>query len=300
MRKEIVFSAPHIKRYETDEFAPGTEPRFVAISLRGSECHLLCDHCRTRMLSALYHVKKPEQFMTLVENLVRKGCRGILVTGGCDLDGTIPLEDFSKVVREAKDRFGLHIASHTKMVTGSFAAAAVEAGIDLVMCDLVGADKPLQEVYHLSNRTIADVEASLDNAIEHGLKLAPHILIGIDYGKVESEYRALDMLKNRPFESLALVVLTPLRHTPMANSVIDEEGVLRFLEHAREQYPQSKLTLGCAKTWGALQRRFEEKALQLGFNAIAYPSEGIISLARQMGYTVKLTESCCAFLDRID
>ncbi|HNT35765.1 MAG TPA: hypothetical protein PKH07_12285, partial [bacterium] len=235
--KQIIFSSPHIKRYETDEFRPSTEPRFVAVSLRGSECHLQCDHCRTRMLKALYQVKTPEQLETLTARLVSRGCKGLLVTGGCDSDGTIPLGAFAEQICEIKHRYGLRIATHTKMVTESFASAAVRADVDLVMCDLVGADAPLRSVYHLVDHSAEDVEKSLDISLKHGLKLAPHILIGIDYGKVESEYRALEMLKHRDFEVLALVVLTPLRHTPMAECSIDRDGVLRFLEHAREQFP---------------------------------------------------------------
>ena len=68
---------------------------------------------------------------------------------------------------------------------------------------------------------------------------------------------------------------------------------------ARRAFPDIPITLGCAKTGGEMQRRLEEHALALGFDAIAYPSEGIIALAREMGHEVRVSEQCCAFLDQI-
>ena len=65
-------------------------------------------------------------------------------------------------------------------------------------------------------------------AAAHGLKLAPHIVIGIDHGSVRSEYRALEMLRVRGFETLVLVVFTPLLGTPLAECSVDVELVLEF------------------------------------------------------------------------
>ncbi len=293
--RSITFSAPRIKRYETDEFAPSGEPRFIAVSLHGLECHLQCDHCQTRMLAALHQTPTPERFLQLCERVHARGCRGILITGGCDADGTIPLAEFAEAAREAKRRWGFRLAAHSKLATERFARAAVEAEIDLLMLDVVGDEESLRRVYHLNGHTLRDVERSLDIAEAHGIALAPHIMIGIADGRVVGERRALAMLRGRRFETLALVVLTPLRHTPMADVEIDLPAVLGVLTEARRQFPDTRLTLGCAKTGGAMQRALEMRALDLGFDAIAYPSEGIVTRAREMGFDIHLSEQCCAF-----
>jgi lipoyl synthase len=144
------------------------------------------------------------------------------------------------------------------------------------------------------------VRVSLDRAEARGLRLAPHIMIGIAWGRVIGERRALEMLRGRNVAALSLVVLTPLRNTPMADVKLDLAAVLELLSEAREAFPGIRMTLGCAKTGGRTQRALEEHALRVGFDAIAYPSEGIVDLARSMGYTVKLSESCCAFSDLDD
>jgi uncharacterized radical SAM superfamily protein len=293
----ITFAAPRIKRYATDEFQPSGEPRFIAVSLTGMRCDLMCDHCRTRMLSALHRAATPERFLTLAENMHARGCRGMLLTGGCDSDGTIPLPAFAEAVREAKQRWGLRFASHSKLATERFARSAAEAGIDLLMLDLVGDTESLRGVYHLHGKSLRDVEASLDHSEAHGLPLAPHIMLGLAHGRVRGERRALEMLRGRRnLRALVLVVLTPLRATPMAGTRIDLPAVLEVMADARREFPDIPMTLGCAKTGGAMQRRLEEHALALGFDAIAYPSEGIVGRAREMGCEVRFSEACCAFL----
>ena len=80
--RRITFAAPLIKRYETADFQPSGEPRFIAVSLRGMECHLMCDHCGTRMLAALHRAETPERLLRLCERMHGRGCRGLLLTGG--------------------------------------------------------------------------------------------------------------------------------------------------------------------------------------------------------------------------
>lgn len=298
--KPITFAAPRIKRFETDEFQPSGEPRFVAVSLKGMQCSLRCDHCRMKMLAALHSASTPERFLALAERLHNEGCRGMLLTGGCDPDGTIPLIPFVDAAAEARRRFGFRYAVHTKLVTEEFARAAAAIGTDLLMTDVVGEDDSLREVYHLEGRTVRDVEASLDFADAQGLSLAPHILIGIARGKVVGEYRAIDLLRGRRVAVLCLVVLTPLRNTPLEGVEVDIPAVLDVMTIARRELPDIPITLGCAKTGGASQRALEEHALALGFDAIAYPSEGIVEKARALGRPVRFTEACCSFFDWVE
>jgi uncharacterized radical SAM superfamily protein len=292
--KSITFAAPLIKRYETDDFQPSGEPRFIAVSLMGNACDLMCDHCGGRMLTALHRASTPEAFLRLCENMHARGCRAMLLTGGCAPDGTIPLPPFAEAVREARERWGFRFASHTKLVTEDFAKAAAHAGVDPLMVDVVGDETALHDVYHLFDHTLDDVERSLDLAEAHGLPLAPHIMVGLAYGQVVGERRAIEMLRGRDLASLAIVVLTPLRKTPMSHVKVDLAAVLEIMEEARHAFPDTRLTLGCAKTGGEMQRALELRALELGYNAIAYPSEGIVTKAREMGYEVELSEMCCA------
>lgn len=294
--RRITFAAPRIKRYETDDFQPSGEPRFIAVSLNGETCHLQCDHCRTRMLKALHKTESPEHFRKLAARMAERGCRGMLLTGGCRTDGTIPLEPFAETIRAVKEEFGFQFAVHTKLVNESFADAAAHAGVDLLMTDLVGEEVSLHKVYHLRRARLSDVERSLDLAEARGLALAPHIMIGIADGKVVGERTALEMLRGRRVAALALVVLTPLRNTPMANVKIDLPMVKDFLGYARTEFPDIRITLGCAKTGGRMQRELEEHALEVGLDAIAYPSEGIVEKAGEMGYDVRFSERCCAFV----
>jgi uncharacterized radical SAM superfamily protein len=180
-------------------------------------------------------------------------------------------------------------------VTEDFARAASVIPVDTLMTDVVGEDESLHSVYHLRRFSTDDVVRSLDLAEQYGLPLAPHIMIGIARGKVVGEYRALEMLKDRRLKSLALVVLTPLRGTPMEGVEIDLPAVMDVMAEARRMFPHLRITLGCAKLGGKKQRQLEEHALALGFNGMAYPSEGIVEQAIELGYDVAKSEWCCAF-----
>jgi lipoyl synthase len=293
--RRITFAAPRIKRYETDDFQPSGEPRFIAISLRGMECHLMCSHCVTRMLTALHRAETPERLLHLCERMHGRGCRGLLLTGGCDAEGKIPLPEFVDAVREVKRRWGFRIAVHTKLVDEEFVNAAADIGTDLLMLDIVGEERSMREVYHLWGHSPRDIEAGLDLAEARGVPLAPHIMIGIANGQVVGERRALEMLRGRRLAAVVLVVLSPLRNTPMADVKIDIDAALEVMTEARHLFPDTRLTLGCAKTGGEGQRRLEEHAIDLAFDAIAYPSEGIVTLARERGFDVQFSEACCAF-----
>ena len=111
----------------------------------------------------------------------------------------------------------MRVIVHSGMVSPELAAALATSGVDGVMLDVIGADETLREVYHLE-LTVADVERSLHLLAAHGLRLIPHIVLGLHFGRFLGELRALEMVTAYPVSTLVLVVLAPLAGTPMAES----------------------------------------------------------------------------------
>jgi len=305
--KKIIFSAPHIKRYATEEFSQSEAPKFVAISVTGNSCELMCNHCKGKLLQSLYHVKSPSGLIEMCHRLYQKGCEGILITGGCDKSGILrikdnnPLSPFIKgdweiAIKQVKKSLKFKVALHTKLADENFAKIAKDAGVDMVMIDVVGSEKTLRDVYNLREKSLSDIMFTLKILNQYNLKIAPHIVVGLDYGNLRGEYEALNILKQYEFDTLVLVVLSPLRNTLMENVEYPEiNDVKNVIRKAREIFGDKPLSLGCVKGSGKYQVEIEKYAVDIGFNNIAYPSDETILYAREKGYEIKFSEYCCSF-----
>jgi len=293
---EVFFYAPCIKHYETSEYANRVQPLFVPVSVTGSDCALQCDHCRGFLLRSMYEAREPERLVRLACELKARGCRGLLLSGGADREGRVPLQRFASAMARLKSELGLRIAVHTGLADEAEAQALADASVDVAMLDIVGDDETIRKVCHLSRRT-EDYERALAALEDAGLRLAPHIVIGLHYGQLRGERRALEIIARHRIDALVLVVLMPSRATAMGGvDVPTPEAVAELFVEARERLPQTRVALGCARPPGPHQYATDAFALRAGLNAVAYPADGIVTRAREMGLAPKFFEHCCSFV----
>ncbi len=92
--KTITFYAPSIKRYETTELAQENHYNFIPVSITGTQCALDCDHCKGQLLKHMKSASNPESLFQICADLAKKNAKGVLVSGGCDSAGKVPLTDF--------------------------------------------------------------------------------------------------------------------------------------------------------------------------------------------------------------
>ncbi len=188
----------------------------------------------------------------------------------------------------------MKVVVHSGLVSPELAAGLAASGVDGVMLDVIGADETLRDVYHL-DLTVADVDRSLRLLSGQGLRIIPHIVLGLHYGRFLGEHRALEMLLCYPVSTLILVVLVPLAGTPMAKFPPPRvDQVADFFATARLAAPATTINLGCARPLGAVKRELDQAAIDLGLNGIAYPADGAIEYARSRGLTPRLFEYCCS------
>ena len=136
--KLIHFFAPSLKHFDTDEFTNSGLPIFAPASVTGEHCDLGCRHCGGRLLKGMHEVPEPEDLWRLANRLKERGCRGILLTGGCDRDGVVPLARHCGTLRRLKRELGFATAVHSKLVDERLADALVESDTDAVMIDAIG------------------------------------------------------------------------------------------------------------------------------------------------------------------
>jgi uncharacterized radical SAM superfamily protein len=288
----IWLSVPGAKHYANRYYA-NRRDSFVNLSVTGAACACRCAHCEGKLLQTMLPVTAPSAMMRAVDSLAEKGCRGILVSGGADCHGEVPLLQFAEAIAYARSK-GLRVLVHSGLITRETAMALHEAGVDQVLMDVIGHEDTIREVYHL-NLTPRDYLDSMMACREAGLAIAPHIVIGLHFGHILGEPRALEMIRQAEPQALVLVILTPTIGTAMAKvkpPPVDQ--VTRIIATARIQNSHTPLTMGCARPPGPYKRRVEMMAVDCGINAIAYPDESTIGHAHKRGLEPVFTEMCCS------
>jgi lipoyl synthase len=288
------FYAPGLKRWQTSEWTPTNPRRFLPVSVTGSACALSCDHCQAKVLAGMISVRAGQDLFDLARTLKAQGSEGLLVSGGSTRTGGVPLLPHLRHVPRIREELGMKVIVHSGVVSPGLADGLAQAGVDGVMLDIIGADETLREVYHL-DLTVADMDTSLRLLAAQGLRVIPHIVLGLHYGRFLGEHRALEMVASYPVSTLILVVLVPLVGTPMAHlppPSVDE--VTRFFGTARLAAPATTINLGCARPLGQVKAELDRAAIDLGLNGIAYPADGAISYARSRGLEPRLYEYCCS------
>jgi len=289
MRK-IGFAVSGIKHYEND-FYKNRPSSFAALSLSGSSCRRGCAHCNGLLLQNMLDAGTIEKFMACIDKLADNGCRGVLISGGSDKNGAVSLLPFMEGIDYAKKR-GLTTVVHTGLLDRetTIRLKAVNAG--KILLDVIGSEKTIRSVYGLE-KTLEDYYQSMFYCRETGLELAPHLVVGLNFGKIDGEYNAIDMVKKAGAENFVLVVLTPKRGTKMQDiSPPPLDEVLQVFSYAANTLPNVKISLGCTKPF-EYSAELEKAAIDLSFYSIAYPHTKTIKYARQIGLETFFYESCC-------
>ena len=287
----LAFAVPGAKRYETEHYC--SDPRrFASISLTGRSCELQCEHCRGRLLEGMLPVDGPEPLLTLGRQLIEGGCEGVLISGGADASGAVPLKPYLSSIARLKE-WGLQVIVHSGLLDRETAVGLKAAGVDQVLLDVVGDADTIHQVLHLDAAPAAYAE-TLSLLRGEGLSVAPHVIVGLHYGQLRGELAALDIIHRIGADVIVLVVLRPLPRTPMAGlKGIDPETVGRLAAVARLQNPVTPLTLGCARPAGPDKIEMERRAVLAGVNVVAYPAPETVRLADELGLHTEFAERCC-------
>ncbi|MEA4901587.1 radical SAM protein [Desulfitobacterium sp.] len=287
----VFFSAPGAKAYENEYYRNQRED-FVTISLTGNECALDCAHCRKKLLATMLNCSTPSDLLATVKHLRVSGCKGVLLSGGANKEGAVPVAPFFEAIKEITS-WGVKVIVHTGLAEESTIDGLKEAGVEQVLFDVIGDQETIKEVYHLDKEP-QDYLRVLELCQKYRLPVAPHIVIGLNYGQLAGEIEALKMISLVQPKYVVIVILTPMAGTPMAKVVPPSvEDCGRLIALARLTNPSAYLSLGCARPAGYQRPLLEQYALNAGVNAIAYPSPDTIGLAREMKLEAEFTSQCC-------
>ncbi len=291
----VNFYTPSFKAYATSEISGCGRNAWPAVSITGAECKLKCDHCKAKILEPMIPARTPEALWRAVNESIAAGARGMLLTGGSNHRNEVEYGPYYPILRRIKDTFPqFKIAMHTALVDRDIAHRMEDCAIDAAMMDVIGAQETITQVYHL-RRTVDDFERSLECLVATRLKVVPHIVLGLHYGRFLGERAALQIVGRHVPAAVVLVVAMPF-YAPAKRpfSVPDSGEIGRFFMAAREALPNTPLLLGCARPSGRAKVEIDAYAVMAGLNGVAHPSDGVVELAARLGRQVRVTPSCCS------
>jgi lipoyl synthase len=289
----IRFYAPSFTYYKTKYYCSSTNA-FPTISITDNACALNCKHCGGKVLETMHSAMTPEKLFELGLKLKKNGAKGCLVSGGCLPDGSVPLDDFVPVLGRFKRELGLTVFVHTGMIKQETAFALKEAGVDAALIDVIGSAETVGKIYNLKV-TIQDYASSLKVLQEAKLKIVPHVIVGLNDGKLDGEMQALQMIQKIKPSALVIISFMPIPGTVMAKTPPPKSiDISKVTALARMMFAEIPLVLGCMRPKGRSRGETDVLALKAGVDAIAFPSEEGVEYAKSKGYNTDFSSYCCA------
>ena len=291
----IRFSTPTFKEYESGELSGCRKNSFPAFSVTGAACALDCDHCRAKILEPMIPATDPDMLDRKVRDLVLlQNLQGFLLSGGSNRRNEIKYERYYPTIERLKRDFPyLKIAIHSALIDEPRARAMESAGVDTAMMDVIGADETIRDVYHL-DRPVEDFERALAALSATRMQVVPHIVIGLHYGSILGEARALEIVARHSVHSLVLVIVMPIYARAGTFRTPPADDVGRLFLTARERMGGRPVQLGCARPPGMHKRMVDAYAVMAGLDGVAFPAEGAVALAEALGRPFEQQHACCS------
>jgi uncharacterized radical SAM superfamily protein len=252
------------------------------LSVTGNSCDLSCAHCKGHYLEhmeSLWDNKKMDS----------DEIKSYLVSGGCNLEGAVPLGDNLDLLKRLSQNYTL--IAHTGLLK-SKDIELISPYISAASFNFIGDDETIKEVMGLE-KTKEDFISSLNN-LRGKLKTFPHITVGLNKGMISGEYDAVDLLALNPPEALVFNVLIPTAKTDYEGCEPPKvEDVIEVISYAKERLAKTSIYIGCMRPGGSYRNRLDEMCLDLGVERIVMPAKSAREKAKEMGFEISEKMECC-------
>ena len=263
-------------------YSPGHN--FPSFSVTGTWCALRCEHCKGRFLRGMISATSSAQLLDAARAAKARGARGILVSGGCDAEGRVPLAPFIGAIARLRSE-GLMVNVHTGLLDEAAARELASASAEAFSVDLLQDPEVIRSSLHME-ATPEDYENTLRALLAAGARVVPHVCVGLQ--QPDAEQRCLDLLSRLPIAAVVvLALLPPPGQKPLPGL---EDRLVNFIENAASL--PCPVLLGCMRPRGWWET--EVRCIQAGVAGIVNPSSRTVAWARANGYEVATERLCCA------
>ncbi|MBO4552335.1 MAG: hypothetical protein J5673_03985 [Candidatus Methanomethylophilaceae archaeon] len=262
-------------------YYPGND--YPSVSVTGTRCDQMCEHCKGKHLSGMIPVKDNDELSELAQSLVDKGCTGYLLSGGCDTNGSVPVAAFSKGIMETSSALKVNV--HAGFVSVDEARELAEAGISCFSVDIHQDRGEMFSVLHL-DRDPGDYSELLDTLIGTGVKVVPHVTVGFGYNDLAL---SADLIASKSLKEVVLLSMMPTEGTAVEESILTEDAVMDAVKILEER--GLDVILGCMRDRSL--RGLERRCIESGIRRLANPSAETLRWAEDNGYRIEKRRMCC-------
>ena len=269
----------------------------MAISVTGPQCALDCAHCGRHYLAGMKPVSHA------LETVRERRPKSVLLSGGCDLAGRVPLGDWPRRVVESAP--GVRINCHAGLVSDA-EAEEIARWADVVSFDVAADQRVISQVYGL-RRSPEEYIASYVSLAKR-VPTVPHVCIGLagpsESSSAPPEIGALEAILETATSgeapmppAIVFIVFTPTPRTRMADVPAPHPGLVRdIVVETRLMFHDTLVNLGCMRPGGAYRGLVDVMAIDAGANLVVQPAPEAVEHARALGLAIVETDECCALL----
>jgi len=277
--------------------------KFPAISITGSNCALECEHCNKKYLKGMKSILDNKDLELFLTELSKKNGVGALISGGSDLDGSVPLLSFLDTIKKVKNETNLIINTHTGLLKEETAAKLAEANVDIVSFDINMDEEVVRNIYHL-DINLDEFKRAIDLLKRYNLNIVPHICVGLWYGKLNKELESIKFIKENLQDPslIVVIVLIPPKSSKIKFKTPQPEVIAKVISMIRFLFPMTEISLGCMRPRGRIKIDVEKKALKAGITRIEIPSKDTLKWLKRQSPEIqfKFYSACCAIPEKYE
>jgi len=271
--------------------------KFPAISITGSECALHCEHCNEKYLRGMKPLLTNNDLERFLIEHSKNGGIGVLISGGCEPDGSVPLINFLDTVKKVKDETNLIINTHTGLLDEATAQKLTEANVDIISFDVNLDEEVIKNIYHL-DKSVKDYKQAIELLKKNQLNIVPHICIGLYYGKIHKELESIRFIKETVINPslIVIIALIPPKNSKIEFNIPDPFDIAKIIALIRFVFPSTEISLGCMRPRGDIKIELEKFAIKAGINRIELPSRRTLNWVKSINPEIhfQFFSACCA------
>ena len=277
--------------------------RFPAISITGSECSLHCEHCNKKYLDGMKPILNSNELKEYLMDLHNNDGIGVLISGGCLPDGSVPLLNYLDSIKEIKEKTSLIINVHAGLLNEETASKLAQVGVDIVSFDVNMDEDIIKDIYHL-DKNLDDYKKAISYMQKYGINIVPHICIGLYYGKLHKELETIKFIKESGLNPslIVLIALIPPKNPDTKFLKPKPVDIAKIISVIRFVFPNSEISLGCMRPRGDVKIEIEKYAIEAGINRIEIPSKKTLKWAKELYPNIDYNffSACCAIPDEFE
>jgi uncharacterized radical SAM superfamily protein len=199
-----------------------------------------------------------------------------------------------------KENTGLIVNVHTGLMDSGQTDELASTGVDIVSVDVVGSDETIRRVYGLDARVENYNETLLALKEAQVRNIVPHICVGLDFGEIRGEARAIEVASEIEPEIIVILGLIPTKDTAM--EFVDppsSEDLAKVVAATRLMSPGSSVAVGCMRS-RMDKSRGEMLAIRAGSDRLVLPTSTTVKAAADEGFEIKHLDGCCSIPEKLE